>query len=482
MFGLRHYLPYAGMAVVTHAVVVLLAWRVLLRCGVRPWVTAAMGVVLAVMGVGAENTLWDFQIGFMGALALGLAALLVMPRSAGRPARDAVALVLLVGALMCSGQGLVVLAALTVLALLSRGVRYAALVAGVGVATYGTWWVAIGHTGMQGDHVRTAVLAGLPRVEAVGLTHPWDGLLGIRFAGAVVVVVSLAVAARHARVRRPELALATACFAGAVTLFALAGLTRAQSTAQASVGRYAYVAAVLTAPLVAMAVEALLPERVRSRLLQVVALGVVACLLATGIRAVDRYADHRVTRIGDLPQRLAAATWLGQSGQQLLADEASPALNRLAAVSQLVRAEQSGRGVRAAITPQALLEEAGILQVQVSDRRRGLPAPHPWQHRGIALERGQANGCRTGTAARPGAYVELPTAGPQELRFRTTTRVVLTQLLRDGRRSSVSQWRVQPGADHYLAVTVPVGAAVRLLLGSAGRLELCATAAVPVTG
>src|SRR5450830_499712 len=45
-------------------------WRISLRAGANAWNTKAVVAVLVVLGSGAENILWGFQVGFLTALAL----------------------------------------------------------------------------------------------------------------------------------------------------------------------------------------------------------------------------------------------------------------------------------------------------------------------------------------------------------------------------------------------------------------------------
>ena len=476
LFGLGHYLPYALLPIVVHVVIVVLVWLLLLRAGIRPWIAAALGAVLAVMGVGVENTLWDFQIGFMGPVAFGLAAVLLMPGAAGRLRRDGLVLLLVLAGLMTSGQGLVMLVVVAVHALLTRGVRFAGLVAGGGLATYLIWYAAVGHAGTASDSITASSLAGVPRIVLIGLAHVWDGLSGLPGAGAVVLVAALVALVRADG--RPGWArrthLATSCLAGAVTLFVLTGLTRNQSVAQASASRYAYIAACLTAPAVAVALQWLLGDQpVRRRVTQGVALAVTAGLLLTGFATVYRFRVERVQTIGDLHQRLAAAAALASSGQRLLNDKPSPDFNPQATASLLVAAQRAGRGITLHPTAAELADAASFLQVRVGLSPIGAPAATAITLRGAVLTGVSADGCREGRAVQRGNYLEVPTAGPMELHLRTSAVKLLTRLLRDGRRSDTATWHIRPGADEYVAATVPAGDVLEIVFDQPVTFELC---------
>jgi hypothetical protein len=470
--GVGHYLPYAAVAIAVHAVVVLLAWLLLLREGVRPWIATGLGSVLAVMGVGVENTLWAFQIGFTGALALGLLALLVMPRAAGQPARDLLVPTLLLCALMCSGQGLVVLVVLTTYALLVRGWRYAGLVGAFGVLAYGTWYAAIGHRGPHSAHLTADRLAGLPRFAVAGLTHSWDGLTGISGGGAVVLGGAVVVLGWLV-VRRELHALALSCLAGAVMLFLLTGLSRDQSEAQASVSRYAYLAACLTAPAVAVAVQQLIGRQpVRHRAVQALAVLAVGGMLLTGVQDVERFAGHRAAVIGRTQEQLIGSVALARSGQELLDQSETPYRTRQEALAPLVRATEHGKGLRGPVTDQGLLDAAAVLQVRVSTRPTGWagPAVSPVTL-GMALA--DEGSCRTGRSVRPAAILDLPTQGQVELRFSTSAPKVLTRVLRDGRFSATETWSITSAGPQYLASTVPAGAHLQLVIEHPASFALC---------
>ena len=75
--GLGSYMPYLAVLIGLHLVVATLAFALVRRsCG--SWLALAAGVVVLFLGNGFENLYWAFQIGFVGSLALGLAAILVL--------------------------------------------------------------------------------------------------------------------------------------------------------------------------------------------------------------------------------------------------------------------------------------------------------------------------------------------------------------------------------------------------------------------
>ena len=218
VFGLRHYTPYLVPVLLAHVALVLLTYRLLIRFGVRRWVAFAVATMLAFNGAGAENILWAFQIGFVGALALGFGALWLYDRYdvsgwALWPTWVALAL-----GLTFSSMGVVMVVLVSAYAFCRRGVRGALLVGSVPAGVFAVWFAAVGRRGV-GATPRiglTGTVLNLPTYVWTVLTHSWEAVSGIPGAGAVLVLVLLAAAllsctgscssaglGRHPRRRRP---------------------------------------------------------------------------------------------------------------------------------------------------------------------------------------------------------------------------------------------------------------------------------------
>jgi len=111
IFGARTYTPFMGVLLALHAVAGLLVFQIIRgRHGDVPALAAC--AMLLGLGTGFENILWAFQIGFLGSIDLGLAAILLLDRPGAQPLRQAVAGALLVLGTMSSGLGLFFPAAL----------------------------------------------------------------------------------------------------------------------------------------------------------------------------------------------------------------------------------------------------------------------------------------------------------------------------------------------------------------------------------
>ena len=97
--GTVSYWPYLGVTFALHLVVAGIAYVVVRREASGVWALGAMAVVL-LLGSGGDDILWAFQSGTIGAVAAGMAAVVVAPR------RPGVAAILLTVALATSGAGL----------------------------------------------------------------------------------------------------------------------------------------------------------------------------------------------------------------------------------------------------------------------------------------------------------------------------------------------------------------------------------------
>ena len=101
--GLTHYWPFQ---LVLDLLDITCGWLVfvLLRRKVHPVAAAAGAAVLMLLGPAWQDLLWPFQIGFLGSVAAGLGALVLLDQGSRRA--DVGACVLLIVSVGCSGVGL----------------------------------------------------------------------------------------------------------------------------------------------------------------------------------------------------------------------------------------------------------------------------------------------------------------------------------------------------------------------------------------
>jgi hypothetical protein len=226
-FGIGSYWPYLAVTFALHVVVAWIVYFVVRREASPLWALAAMAVVL-LLGSGGDDILWAFQSGTIGAVAAGMAAVVIAPR------RPAVAAMLLTVALATSGGALAFLAGTAFHLLLVRPRAVAWLLLPVGL--YLGWYVLFATRAVSPG------LHGLAEYVLTGLAASAAGAIGTTWLAAGSVVL-LALAFGFGWVRQiPPVVLAL--LVSGVAFFVFAGLVRAQLGAeQATAPRYVYVVA-----------------------------------------------------------------------------------------------------------------------------------------------------------------------------------------------------------------------------------------------
>ncbi len=293
MFGLRSYAPYVGLAIAIHLGIAHLLWRILRRVGVQEWVAVALAFFFTVLGAGAQNILWGFQIGFMGAILLGLGALLVV--DVAEPRHPALAyagfVVLSVTSLAFAGTALPLLAAAAVLAWRRRGWRRAALLLAPSVVIYAAWYLYAATAFVQAPAGRAEtveqLLTAVPQYAATMFVDALQAITPIPLFGIVLfTVVLLVVAARFTALWRTRpLALATTLAAVAFAL--LTGFSRVNlGIPEAGAGRYVYYMVALMLPVLGVAATAAIRRRALLPALAVLVIAAAAVYNA-GLLRVD---------------------------------------------------------------------------------------------------------------------------------------------------------------------------------------------------
>jgi hypothetical protein len=233
--GLDTYVPYRAAVLVIHLACATLVYAYARRRA-APVLALCLAALLLFMGSAWQNTMWAFQVGFLGSVAAGVGALLVLERRS--PGRDVVAGGLLAVSLLSSGIGLPFLAAAGAQVLVGpdRWWRLARLLP-VPVLAYGLWHLGYGDPQGGLDRLPDApgfmftaaagALAGL-----VGASIDW----GRAFLGAGAALLVVAVVQR----RRLPSPLAGAVVGGC-SFWLLTAIGRG---ADPTASRYLYIGAV----------------------------------------------------------------------------------------------------------------------------------------------------------------------------------------------------------------------------------------------
>jgi hypothetical protein len=274
--GLRAHWPYEAAALAAHAACVLLLFALIRRrSGDLPAFAAAF--TLLVLGTGATDIVWAFQVAWTLSIAFGLIAMLVVDSSPSAliPWRVAAVSAALLCSVMSSGIGLGFVAALTVQLLADRSRRRYLIALAVPIAAYLLWFVfyGAGLAGTPGQPCATCPTAFgndlgsigpgyIPKVVAylaIGLEASAAGIFGLAGnAGEVVLVMLAGLMAWHwyaqGRVESWELGL----IAGLGAQFTLIGLVRTRfGLTGAADPHYVYVGVAYLLPLVANAFKRL---------------------------------------------------------------------------------------------------------------------------------------------------------------------------------------------------------------------------------
>ncbi len=304
LVGVRDYWLYSLPTIIAHLLVVYLVWRLMLRHGVEPWTATLLAAAFAFIGVGWQDLIWAFQLGFVGSVAFGLLAIEAV--EAGR--RLWLPAIWCVCALMCSDIGIPMVAACGLVALANRKPKLAAYSVGPPAAVFLLWYVAVGHNGATSDfqNLHPGTLASY---VWTGLTSSTGGFLDASTSvGAVVVIILLGVAIARRNVP-------AALTFSVVIFYAFVALGRLQlGAAQAAASRYSYVAIALFLPLAGQ----LITDLTKAAFLRVIILALLVLLVVANYDVLHRSEEGRQYYLainGQHVQMNAAAYLLSQGNR-----------------------------------------------------------------------------------------------------------------------------------------------------------------------
>lgn len=263
VFGIRMHLLYEAAALLSHAACVLLMFE-LVRRRSGDLAAFAAALTLLVLGSGATNIIWAFQVAWTISIACGLGALILID-SSEQPfdrRRAAAISILLLFSLMSSGIGLGFLIAAGAQLLVDRARRPLLVTLVFPTAAYVAWFLAYGatHTNLHSS--------GLSNVQdvvsyvLVAITASAVGLSGFTLAALPPLVYESLLAFvlillawnwyAHGGISSWEIGLV----AGMLGLVFLIALVRVRlGPIQAADQHYVYVGVVFLLPLVADAIK-----------------------------------------------------------------------------------------------------------------------------------------------------------------------------------------------------------------------------------
>jgi hypothetical protein len=344
IYSLEHlstYWAYLIPLLLVHVAVVHLIWRRCLREGADVWLATAVALLFALLGTGAENLTWAFQIGFVSSLLFGFLAMEVAegpiqaraPRLTSPWARDMTTAALALAALMCSTVGLATALALGVVLLSRSGWWRTVRTLAVPLGAFVLWFALAGHTGLKetGDTFSASVFAKAPEFVATNLSQALGHIAGRSGLGVplALVVAAWLLWCSVSLFRRHPAALGGA--AGAVLFYVLAAVGRDRISASESPSRYAYVGAALLMPALALFISAIVsalarssagPARASSRraataVARVVLVLLVAAATAGNVVSGVRFARSRTVYVRGLENEIVTTGALLQAHTQL---------------------------------------------------------------------------------------------------------------------------------------------------------------------
>jgi hypothetical protein len=233
LFGLGSYGPWLALATILHLVCVGLVF-VVVRRAAGPIVAAAAGAALLLFSQGVEGMWWPFELGFLVALAAGLASMLLIGGEAWSAGRAVAVVAMMTLAVASSGVGVVMLVPVAVL---GWPRRLAVLIPPV--AVYALWWLAWPSAFGRAPG-GNPVEYGLALLRILGELAVGPASVGLPLAlvGVAAAVVALVLGWRPTR-------WTVAALAGLAALYGSIGLRGGWDPATAEPSRYRYVAMAL---------------------------------------------------------------------------------------------------------------------------------------------------------------------------------------------------------------------------------------------
>ncbi len=251
LFGLGSYRPFLALVLLSHVGCVIAARQLCRRVGVTAWMSTLVATVLLVFGTGWENILFAIQITYNYSLLAFLVQILLVDHAGRVDRRDYIGSVIAVAGVASSGFGPFFILGVGVLLAARRRWR-AALVACVPSFVVWSWWWVTWGADLAGDGSDPTVRSVLRFVKDAVIAT-FGGLTGSAVLAGTGAVAALAVVVWRgidARQRTMLIALWTT----ALVMLLGIGLQRS-GIAVGVASRYAYMAAFLLAPAMALAFD-----------------------------------------------------------------------------------------------------------------------------------------------------------------------------------------------------------------------------------
>ena len=462
--GLQHYPLWVLMPVATLMVGSVAMFVLLRRAGAHDWTAAVSALVLAWNG-GAEDTLWAFQVGFLGSLTAGiLGCLVIQEMTSRRVARVVLASLLGIAALMCSGLGVAAVAWMTVFAFVLRGWRDALSVGILPTLVYGAWYLVYGSDAIdQTQGLPDPSLAAFVGYVWTGIGQVWNVTTGVPGIG-VLVFLGLAAAALFVAATDKLHALALSGVVTTLFAYSMLAVSRASFGVEQATGlRYVPIGLVLTLPAFAIAVEHLvqrLPDRRIERV--VIATGLTAVLIVSSYASTRAFAEGRGAMLAGLEERVLSGVHLVEEGEPLMRTTVEANSQPPIDVALLSRPGLREHVPSVQLDDDELWMARAQLRVAATPTPSDLPFPDAVTGVGIGGDLDLSNCADVATNTLPAGYVEVP-AGRRgtQIGLRNPGTGVSVQLVHDGEVSAPASLATPAGQTVFIGTNVP-DAALRI--------------------
>ncbi|HEX3621980.1 MAG TPA: hypothetical protein VHT97_06675 [Acidimicrobiales bacterium] len=431
LYGVRTYVPYVLVLLVLHVAVTHFLWRIMRAAGADLTVATALAAVYAVLGAGYENLLWAFQIGFIGAVAVGLAVVLLVNHDGRWSARDWAGWVLSVVGLMFSGISVTMVTVAGVTVLMRRGLRDAALTVALPGIVYLVWLVLVGHQSFGAHPHSVDDIFVFPDYIWTGLRSAVEQAVGFPGSGPVLVLGLAAWLLRRGELASGPAAPAFACAFGAIVMYSVIAAGRTSLGAQQSeASRYVYIAVALALPAMALALSQLV-EGFGGRQAVVCFLLLLVLIHNLGILHDESRRQHDLEH--RLKERLLAAAQLVSTPALILNDHPEPQYDPDIVVNDLRRMQRKGQlPPITGVSDTDRMTVVSVLQYTAGTIAPALPFVQPADDGVVGADEARDDtGCIVLTPTSPTPEIHLTVPGPFSVAVTTQASGVLTGFLRD---------------------------------------------------
>ena len=294
-FGLHDYAPYLVPTLVLQVGVGHVLWRLMRQIGISTWIATSLAGAFIVNGGTATVLFAPIQFGFIGALLLGLIAIMMANHPTPDGRREAAAAAIAVLSLTFSGVAPAIVAGAVTVAFLRRGWRGATRLGVPAAAVYLLWFAIWGHEDVGNDGFAFGDLAHVPDFVWSGLRTTVDLGTPLRALSAVLVAALGVWLVLHRRWARTDAAPAFAMVIAAVLLYFIISSQRiAVFEATGSVpDRYAYISWALVLPAFGLALHDI---GRRTTIRRVIAVVVGAVLLVNALSDLRQEYNKQAAR------------------------------------------------------------------------------------------------------------------------------------------------------------------------------------------